>query len=46
MSDTFIINKLKNEIKSLIDDNNAYKLYIYNLENSFIKLERDFSSLK
>ena len=46
MSDAFIINKLKNEIKSLIDDNNAYKLYIYNLENSFIKLERDFSSLK
>ena len=45
-TDVFTLTKLQNQVKSLINENNAYKLYITKLEKAFIKLENDYSSIK
>ena len=45
-SDTFPLTNLQNKIRTLLYENNAYKLYITNLEKAFITLESDYSSIK
>ena len=45
-SDTFSLTHLQNQLKNLIYENNAYKLYITNLEKAFINLENDYTSIK
>ena len=44
--DPFSLTNLQNKINSLLYENNAYKLYIINLEKAFLTLENDYSTIK